>query len=561
MATKQIIQIEDEVDKFLYNKLDENIPRYKYIYHMNLVYIDYVITNQLWFSQVEKHLVYSLSYNTFLAYKKLKEEEITDFNFDHSLYLVCFEHLIFGMEYSMLCEVFPAIRSNKARMYINEEAKKITVQQDNLPRGQYEFFSKYIMKKSLSYTLQMTAGMLEKMPLEEAAWNLTKGYLCFWNENMMYDDFEPYSRQDWGGVSLFFTSAAMRRFISLYREDFNLNKIGSEKVMVVLSPYGRDRLLEYTISQDKEMVDKVLNDLIYKPIGNGLFPKSHLSDSPVICTKDGHLLLNPLVLLSNDSSETMLLNNLRKNDKARYLRIKDKLKERVIPLIEHLIKLKYPEAIVITNFNLPIPKKKNQKRELDILIVDNDSGFVLYIEVKHFFNPNSYSEIKSLDNQFSDALTKAPDQLYAIQENWELIKQRYSVQTEIKSLKAIILSHNYLGKDVEINTEIPIVNTTNFYESLANSSTVEELYQSNKEIDYVYTSLPIIRKPIDFNFAGYTFNLELEIIDPIFEMEYLKSYRQIVFNNIDLDERAVFRSIEEHAQALLEKLQGNNYRE
>lgn len=552
---EQIIHIEDEVDKYLYNKLDENIPRYKYIYHMNLVYIDYVITNQLWFSQVEKHLVFSLSYNTFLAYKKLEEEDITDFNYDKSLYLVCFEHLILGMQYSMLCEVFPAVRSNKASLYINEEDKTITVQHDKLPRDQYEFFSKYIMKKSLSYTLQMTAGMLGNKPIEEVAWELTKGYLNFWNENMMYDDFEPYTRQDWGGVSLFFTSAAMRRFISLYREDFNLNKIESSKVMVVLSSYSRDKLVEYTISQDKEMVDKVLNDLIYKPIGNGLFPKSHLSDSPVICTKDGHLLLNPLVLLSNDSSETMLLNNLRKNDKERYLRIKDKLKERVIPLIEQLIKLKYPESIVITNFNLPIPHKKNQKRELDILIVDNNNGFVLYIEVKHFFNPNSYSEIKSLDNQFRDALKKAPDQLYAIQENWELIKSRYSIQTEIKSLKALILSHNYLGKDVEINPEIPIVDTTNFFESLATSLTVEELYQLNKEIDYIFTNLPIIRMPIDFNFSGYTFNLEMEILDPKFEIEYLKSYRKVVFNNIDLDEQTVFRSIEEHAKALLEKLQ------
>ncbi|TQR19922.1 hypothetical protein [Psychrobacillus vulpis] len=286
MINERIKQIEDEVDQYLYNKLDENIPRYKYIYHMNLVYIDYIIKNQLWFSQVEKHIVFSLSYNTFLAYKKLKEEDTTDFNFDQNLYLVCFENLIFGMEYSMLCEVFPAVRSNKTRMNINEEKKTITVQQDNLPRGQYEFFLKYIMKKSLSYTLQMTSGMLEKKPIEEAAWELTEGYFSFWNENMMYDDFEPYSRQDWGGISSFFTSAAMRRFIRLYREDFNLNRIKPAKVMVVLSPYGREKLVEYTISQDKEMVEKVLNDLIYKPIGNGLFPKSHLSDSPVICTKD-----------------------------------------------------------------------------------------------------------------------------------------------------------------------------------------------------------------------------------------------------------------------------------
>jgi hypothetical protein len=561
MVNNRIIQIEDEVDKYLYNKLDENIPRYKYIYHMNLVYIDYVIKNQLWFSQAEKHLLFSLNYNTFLAYKKLKEEDVCDFSIDPSLYLVCFKHLILGMEYSMLCDVFPAIRSNKAKFNINEKLKKIKVELEKFPRGKYEFISKYTMKKSLSYTLQMIAGMLDNDHIEEVVWKLTKGYLSFWNENMMYGDFEPYSREDWGGVMLFFITASMRRFVRLYREDFNIEKVGSHKVMVVLSPTGKGELVGYTLSKDQKMVDEVLNDLTYKPIGNGLFPKSSISDSPIIQTKDGYLFLNPLVLLSNDSCETMLLNNLRKTDKVRYLRIKDKLKERVIPLIECLIKLKYPNSIVIKNFNLPIPKKKNQKRELDILIIDDESGFVLYIEVKHFFIPISFSEIKSLDAQLQAALTKAPDQLYAIQENWELIKQRYGVKSEIKSIKAIILSYNYLGKDVEINADVPIVDITNFYESLAQSNTIEELYYSNKLIDYIYTEIPIISKKICFEFAGYEFDLDFEIIDPIYEIEFLKSYRKTVFSNIDLDERTVFKSIEEHAQALLNKIQKNNKKE
>jgi hypothetical protein len=52
--------------------------------------------------------------------------------------------------------------------------------------------------------------------------------------------------------------------------------------------------------------------------------------------------------------------------------------------------------------------------------------------------------------------------------------------------------------------------------------------------------------------------LDFEIIDPIYEIEFLKLFRKMVFNNIDLNEQTVFRSIEEHAQALLNKIQRRN---
>lgn len=556
MSKEKLAQIEEEVDKHLYNRLNGKIPRYKFIYHLNLVYIDFVIDNKIWFSNHEKYFSFSLNYNIFIAYKKLDEEEKTDFSFDGELYADCLDLLILGMQYAMLCEVFPAIRDGKATFNIDELGEIIRVEYDVPPKNKHEFLSKYLMKKSLSYTLQMTAGLLDNESLEEASFKLADSYVSFWNENMMYDDFDNYSREDWGSLNFFFILASMKRFLNLYRNDFKIEKNTATKSMVVLS--SKNKLTDFTFSHNEVNRDAVLNDLIYKPLGNGFFPKSSILDAPIIQTKDGFMFLNPLIMLSNSSSETMFLNNLRKNDRSRYLKIKDKLKERVIPLIYHLVKKKYPNAIAIKNFKLPIPNTKNNKRELDILLIDEKTGFALYIEVKHFFNPSSVSEIKSLDEQLNAALSKAPLQLYAIKENWELIKKRYNVKSELTGIEAIILSHSYLGKEIEVNQRVPIVDTANFFESMAEANTIEELYFSNKSLDEIYSSVPFISKSMEFKYGKYKFNFILEAISPEYEIKLIESYRKMVFNGINLNEQTVFKSVEEQASALFDKMKSKS---
>ncbi|MEW4264485.1 hypothetical protein Q0N30_12395 [Priestia megaterium] len=546
-------KIESEIDNYMFNRLNKNIPRYKFIYHMNLAYINFVTQSKILFTVAEKHFLFSLSYNTFLAYKKLPEEEDIKFELDNKLLDYCFHFLISGMQYSILCDLFPALHSKKAVAIIGDNSNAISIEEDSLPRKQYDFLTKYTIKKALSYTLQMISGKLDNRPEEEVVSHLTKSYLNFWNENMLYDDFEPYSRTDWGGINYFFTSASMRRFIKLYRKDFKISQYDLSKMMIVISPKGVDKLVNYTLSEDKEAVDSVLNDFIYKPLGKGLFPKTNISDAPIIRTKNGYLFMNPLVLLFNDSSETRLLNNLRKYDNERHQRIKDKLKERTIPIIEELVKIKYPKAKIITNFKLPIPGKKNQDRELDILIIDDDIGLALYIEVKHFFNPVSYSETKNLDGQLQNALEKTKDQLYAIEKNWGLIKQRYDIKNTIREKKAIILSHQYLGKDIKIHNTVPIVNVSTFYESLASAETINDLYFHNKEIDDIYNSIELIKEKINFNFAGYDFIVELEALNPLFERQFIHSFRNSVWRDINFENKP-YKNIEEYAQALLERL-------
>ncbi|WP_337983464.1 hypothetical protein [Lysinibacillus sp. C5.1] len=560
MINDRIFQIEEEVDKYLFNFIDGEIPRYKYIYHINLVYIDYVIENKLWFSQMEKHLLFSLNYNIYLAYCKLEEEDVFSFNFDSELYLKCYRNLIIGMEYSMLCDVFQLIRSGKIKHTIDEKNRIVRLEYESFPRDKHEFLTIYLMKKSLSYTLQTTAGMLENEEQEDAASKLANGYLNFWNENLVGGDFEPYSMMEWGAVNYFFVLASMRRFVKLYRNDFNLDIVASNQVMVKITSANKiyDFLCDGTLPIDRTRLELVMNDLIYKPVGNELFPKSSFADAPIIKTKDGILFLNPIVLLSNVSNETMYLNNLRKTDTARYMRIKDKIKERIIPLIEALIKIKYPKAKFIMNFNLPIPNNKKQKRELDVLIIDEETGFVLYVEVKHFFLPVSFSEIKNVDIELKKALKKMPDQLLAIKEGWGILQKNYGVITQCRAIKGIVLSHSYLGKDVEIDEETPIVNVTNFFESLAESNTIEELYLSNKSIDDIYNSLVMEQHEMKFSYAKYEFNYNSSIISPIYEQKFLESYRKIVFNNIELDAKDMFTSLEEHAKAILDKMNQSN---
>lgn len=547
----QVSLVEDQIDNWLYERLDVSLPRNKYIYHCNLAYIDLVIDQKILFSPFEKHYLFSLDYNTHIAHKKLTEEDNFDFSFDQKLYAYAFDMIIRGFQYSMLCDIFPLLHSEKADMII--EGQDISFQIKNLPKKNYKYISDYTMRKALSYTLQMASGKLQDCDEESAAMKLADIYMHFWNENMVYDDYEPYTRLDYGGVSFFFILAAMRRFDKLYRKDFDIVSLDSQKMMIILSPHGVSKLRGYVPGKDDTLYNLALEDHIYKPIGKGTFPKLSVADAPLNRTSDGYLFANPLVILFNNSCETQFLNYLRKCDNARYLRIKDKIKERLIPLISEMVKYKFPTVTPIPNFYVKIPLQKKNRRECDLLLVD-ESGIAIYIEVKHFYYPQSFCETKKVDSELSKALGKMPDQLQAIAENWEAIKETYHVTCNLKELHGIIVSHHYTGVDVEIDCNTPIVSATTLYESIAEAKCFEDIYMGCKEIDEIYPSIRFLKKDLAIDFAGYIFHLQVECLDPMFEVQFIRSYRTKIFKSVSSTRPNSYKNVQDLARAYIDEL-------
>lgn len=546
ISRAEFLEIENNIDNWMYDTLDKTIPRYKYIYHCNLAYIDILIGKKIIFSMQEKHFIFSLSYNTHIAYKKLKEEDTFDRRFDENLYKYCYIMLLKGMEYSVICDIFPMVHSEKAKLVIDKLSGKIKVIENYIPRKSHDFINKYSMRKTLSYILQIALGKMNNMLDEDKAMELSKIYSKFWNENLLYEDFQLYSRIDWGGVNFFFTLAAMRRFIKIYEYDFDIKEINLSSLMITCSPNGVNRIAEYIESQDVESLKKILGDFVYKPLGKGLYPKLSIEDAPLIKTKDGYIFTNPLLLLYNNSNETRLLNYLRKFDNARYLKLKDKVKERGIPLIIEMINYKFPDVKVIYNFNVAMPKSKKLKRECDLLLIDKE-GYAIYIEVKDFYNPISYCERKNIDLQFNLALDKMPDQINAILQDWDNIKQLYNIQTGINELKSIILSQLYIGYDVRNDKDTLLIDTTTLYECIAKARNLREMYQECKAIDDAYKNVKLITKEFTFKFGKYVLNANLECLNPIFEKEFNDIIRKNIYEQTKIGEDKRFRSLKEVA--------------
>lgn len=550
-----INEIEENIDKYMFHMLDESLPRNQYIYHCNLAYIDLIIDTKILFTVYEKDYLFSLNYNTFLAHKKLKEEEEFNYTFDHKVYKYAFRMLLLGFQYSLLCNIFPLLHAGKAKIWIDKN-RIISFDIKNIPRKHYKFIGDYSIKKTLSYLLQIATGKLQSQGEddEDIAMKLMKLYFNFWSENMMYSDFEPYTRLDWGGVNTFFILASMRRFIKLYKQDFDIVKIDSQKMMVLLPPNGVNRLREYVITEDDDLYKKVISDHIYKPLGNQLYPKSCISDAPINLTRDGFMFVNPLIMLFSDSCETRFLNYLRKHDNPRYLRIKDKIKERVIPLIEEMIKYKFPAAKVISNFEVKIPNSKKNKRECDLLIVD-ENGYAIYLEIKHFYYPQSFREIRNVDAELKKALDKIPEQLSAIKGNWDKMKAVYGVETDLQEIEGVIVSHRYIGYDFEIVPSIPIVSSSALYESIADAKEISDIYDGCKEIDNIYPTVKFIERDFMFPFAGYNFNIGLECLDPTFEKLFILSQRKQVSKNLNFNAPDSYNSIADLAKAYLGRME------
>ncbi len=546
-----IDEIEGKIDKYMYDILDDTLPRNKYIYHCNLAYIDIVIDSKMLFTYYEKDYLFSLDYNTFLAHRKLKEEKKFDYAFDQRMYRIAFNMIFLGFQYSLLCNVFPLLHAGKANIKVNED-KSISFESKNIPRKHFKYIEDYSTKKTLSYILQIATGKLQEECDEDIAMKLMKLYFNFWNENMMFSDFEPYNRLEWGGVNIFFILASMRRFIKLYKADFDIVSVDSQKMMILLSPRGVKGLREYVITENEEMYEKIIADHIYKPLGNNMYPKSSVADAPINVTKDGFMFVNPLVQLFNDSCETRFLTYLRKYDNPRYLKIKDKIKERAIPLITEMIKYKFPYTNVITNFDVSIPGKKKHTRECDLLIID-ENGYALYLEVKHFYYPQSFCELRNVDAELKKALKKLPDQLYAIKENWDNIKSVHGINSDLESINGIIVSHRFTGFDLDIVQDLPIVSLPALYECIAESGKVSDIYEGCIELDGIYSKVKFVQKHLKFSFAGYDFEVDLDCLDPEFEILFIFSRRKEIAKYINFNEPAIFNNVKDLARAYIDE--------
>lgn len=370
---------------------------------------------------------------------------------------------------------------------------------------------------------------------------------------MIYEDFEPYTRLDWGGITYFFILASMRRFNKLYKNDFDILKTDSQKMMIILSPNGKAGLREYANGCSDEVYNKLLYDNTYKAIGQDLYPKLSISEAPLNITKDGYIFANPIVFLFSNSAETRYLSNLRKTDRSTYLIVKDKIKERTIPVIKEMVKYKIKDVVVITNFNVPIPNQGKQKRECDILLIDK-CGFATYIEIKHFYNPISFSEVKSIDKELNLSLNKMVDQLNAISEGWEYLKNIYNFDIELREIRGVIGSHQYTGFDVPIDAEIPIVSHTGIFESIAESESVEDIYKGCKEFDILYPNIPLLNDNMVFEYANTKFEIDLEYLDPQYEIEFINSYKKQISDKTKVGERKIYSTITDLAEGYIKSM-------
>ncbi len=427
-----------------------------------------------------------------------------------------------------------------------------------MPKKNYKFISDYSIRKALSYTLQIANGKMQQEDDENTAMKLANIYMHFWNENMLYEDYEPYSRLCYGGISFFFVLASMRRFNKLYKQDFDIVSLDSQKMMILLSPEGVKKIKDYVPEENEELYEQALEEHVFKITTDKLYPKLNITDAPINRTSDGYMFVNPLVVLFNDSCESQFLNYTRKCDNSRYLRIKDKIKERIIPLIIEMIKYKNPNVKAIPNFHVRIPFQKKNRRECDLLLVD-ENGSALYIEVKHFYYPQSFCETKNLDSELEKALNKMPEQLKAIKESWGEIQKNYDVKTNLNKIFGVIVSHRYCGYDIPIDENTPIVSSSTLYESIAKASSLEEIYNECKEIDVMYPNLRFIERILEFDFDRYRFHINVECLDPILEIEFIKSYRRQIAKGLSSERPDEYNSIKDLAKAYIDEINDKKF--
>ena len=322
----------------------------------------------------------------------------------------------------------------------------------------------------------------------------------------------------------------------LYDNDFDIKRLRLSQIQILFSKEGTKKIKSFIPTENDEYYQAALEDCVYKPLGKGDFPKANIADAPIIRTNNGCTFTNPLVILFNNSLDTQFLNYLRRHDNSRFLIIKDRIKERCIPQVQLLLNRKINGIKDITNFEVRIPGKDKQKRELDYLVVD--SGCVgLYIEFKHFYIPESAGETKVLDVEFNKAMGKMSAQLEAIQKSWDKLSQEYKLPTEIKELHGMIVSYMYTGMDVPFNDNYPLVNMSILSNAIEHSNSLHNIYEYCRTVEKVYRRVPTIIRKNKVYYAGYEFEVQDVALSPKFEekINYMLNeqiYHKLINNNM-----------------------------
>lgn len=527
---KSIRELEREIDKHIIDRIDSKYPLYKYIYHLNLAHIDLLIHENFLNSVFEKNINSSLSANIHWAYKKLKPENKMNYDFDYRMYKDCILNIKEGIKYSYLCEEFPKIYSGFGSLK-KIDNKNYVFDTKKFARSTYVYLDEYSRRNFLNSIMLKVCSKNKNM--EDIDFKLSKEYVDFYAEQLNYEDFEDYDRVEWGGISFYLIMYSMRRWSMLYYKKDNLKEIHPSKFMICMSEKWKQNFA-HNLNTSSNSIEKVMNDFIYIYSGKGLDQGTNICDRPVIKTKDNNIFVNPFIILSTHPDTRYL--NMIKNQKeiTKYLKLKDKIKERHIPFIIALIKKKIPNVKIISNFKVNMENGKGE-RELDLLLLDEKNSLGLYIEIKYFYEPKSFSQYKNLDSELNKAVNKLNDQISDLKFDWENVNKKANCKNKIKVIEGMIVSYSYLGLDIEVNKKFPILNTSLFYEAIYYSNTLEELIKECKGVDDVY-SLPLINhNNKTFKFANNTFSVPvMEIdreIDRVLKQRYDEIAEDYVNNN------------------------------
>lgn len=521
-------ELEKLVEAWIPQLLNKEIPRYSFIFHCNCAYVDAVIETGSFFSSsesTERHLVFALNYLTHLAYKYLQEEDIFIYEVDNLLYGYAYSLLMEAYKYAELCDIFPKAHNNKA--FFLKGDGKIIVNEEELYRESMQQYEYYLLRKPLHYILQYGCGRTAKADIIQRQRIILELFDSYWNENVWNVDYEPYSAIEGGGLRDYLMLTAAKRYILLYDADFKVRSLRWTELLICFSKIGATQIRTMIPTDNDGFYEQALEDCIYKPLGNGNYPKASLADAPIVRTKDGCMFGNPFLLLFNNSVDTQFLNYLRRHDNKRFLKIKDKIKERCIPEVESWMDRRLKKVKRIANFELKIPGTKN-KRELDLLISDS-IGNALYIEFKHFYLPESYSEKRNLDSELRKAQKKMKDQLYAIKENSEEVMYLLKSNCKINRINGLIVSYLYTGTDVCVSDEYPIVSLLTVKEAIENAESVKAIYDFCQKSEKKYANIPLVTKNVIMEYANMKWELPKKVFDPIFEKkanEYI--YGQVV---------------------------------
>lgn len=397
-------------------------------------------------------------------------------------------------DYNHFCSIFPLFHREKLSLSI--KGFKLHTNKDLSKGVPYEAYNRFLYKTGESTYKNVVVDVAQIVNASQKyafyldgkfaiAWNstLSKTIIRIFNNSQLHRyhlpdswQFSHFSLGEFKKVAIAMTALSYTRaaFTTINAGDFKNN--GYSLRVWVISKNDLVKILMDALNFNEAKIKNILEYLTFGAMGIQ-YPDT--ATQPLFDLEDNNYAISPFLFINSDIERNFcaLLNQIA-DDKKIYSRLVNEK--------QHILYAEITRALSALGYRCE--SGKVQDTDLDLAIIDDESKFVLTVELKWFIEPAEIREVIERAQEIDKGIKQSKKiSSLLISNNTHLCKGILKIDNTYKHY-SIVASFNWVGPDWIQNSDVPVIKIGHLIELLKNGTSLHDISEILNKRQY----LPIL---------------------------------------------------------------------